>query len=61
VSDQDITIEIYSVTGQVVQTSILKAGNQAVELNLNTLENGSYYIKVSSENMQSNLLKVVKQ
>ena len=61
VSDQDIKIEIYSVTGQVVQISMLKAGNQSVELNLNTLENGSYYIKVSAENLQSNLLKVVKQ
>jgi hypothetical protein len=61
VSDQDITIEVFSVTGLLVQTSELKAGNQTVELNLNSLENGSYYIKVSADNLQSNLLKVVKK
>lgn len=61
INDQDITVEVFSVTGQVVQTSTMKAGVQTIALNLESLEIGSYYVKVSADNLQSNLLKVVKQ
>jgi hypothetical protein len=61
VQSNDVTIEVYSVTGQVLKTSNLIAGAQTIELNLSDLENGSYYIKVSAEGVQSNLFKVVKQ
>lgn len=57
-NNADKTIEVIDVTGRVVLTA--QTANATTEVNINSLSNGVYYIKVKSENT-TEVLKVVKQ
>ena len=51
------TIEVTDVTGRVVMTNT--SNNEVVNVNINNLSNGIYYVKVQSENAVD-VIKVVK-
>lgn len=52
------TITVSDLTGRVIMTA--SNNNSKIDLNLNELANGVYYVKVSSDNA-SEVIKVVKQ
>ena len=52
------TIEVVDVTGRVVLSNT--TANNTTDVNISTLANGVYYVKVKSENV-SEVIKVVKQ
>jgi thiol-disulfide isomerase/thioredoxin len=62
-TDATATIELYSVSGQyifAVQKTIA-SGENSVDLDLSTLDAGTYFIKVMNEDSSSTMIPVVKR
>lgn len=54
-----ITIEILAMNGQLVTT--FQSTNQQIEVDLSTVENGVYHVRLTSENQVIGHSKIVKQ
>jgi hypothetical protein len=57
-----VKIDLFNANGQLAKTisrAIYEAGRQTTEINLNSLSNGIYLIKLASEN-DSQTLKLIK-
>jgi hypothetical protein len=51
-SNDEATIQIYSILGEIVQTSLVSVveGKNTIELNLAAFETGNYIVKVQLSN-----------
>ncbi len=52
------TVEVVDVTGRVIVSKV--SSEQVVDVNLNNLSNGIYYVKIQSDNSVK-VVKIVKQ
>ena len=44
----DVKIELYSITGKHILSDILNNGNNQIDINLNGLNCGVYFVKISN-------------
>lgn len=59
---EEMTVTLYSISGQVIQTTTHTATSEnAVELDLSAMETGTYFVKITTASNSSEMIQVVKQ
>lgn len=58
-NNEDLTIYLYDIMGKLVKTEILRKNQH--EININDLENGSYFVSVKSKDITFNQRLMIKK